>query len=91
MSQSTTTITTNDEVDAYVRERVETIVITSCNNSSRMLHMRADSSEIEPVCSTITRRGDWTDKPLAVYPPCYHPICPDCVELLFDVEVRCDE
>lgn len=80
-------VLTSDELDDYVRHRVESILITSCNNSSRMLHMMSEEDWMEPACNTTTRRGGWIDKPIAVYPPDYHPVCPDCVETHFGVEV----
>lgn len=86
----TETVLTTDQLDSYVRERVETILVTPRNNSSRNLHLQSEDGWMDTVCKSTTTHG-WLDKPLSVYPPQYHPICPSCVEERFGVEVLRDE
>lgn len=75
------------QLDTFVRERVERVLITSCCNSDRLIHVISDEEWMQPVCNATVRRDGWLDKPISVYPPDYHTICPDCVERAFGVEV----
>lgn len=85
-------LTTAAELDAYIRERVETILINGRTKSSRTIHIPSDERWMEPVCGVETKYADgWLDKPVSVYPPEYFPICPECAETRFDVEVVDDE
>lgn len=81
-------VLTSDELDEFVRYRVESVLISSCStHTNRILHMLSDEEWLKPACNTTVRRDGWVDKPISVFPPGYRRICPDCVELLFDVEV----
>lgn len=83
----TETVLATDDLDAFIRQHVERVLITSCCNSDRLIHVLSDKQWLEPVCNATIRRGEWLDKPISIYPPDYHTVCPDCVELRFDVEV----
>lgn len=76
---------TTDELDGYVRTRVEMVLVTRHTTSSRYLHLKSDDEWLEPVCNT--RSDSWMDRSIDVYPPNYFEVCPHCVETRFDVEV----
>lgn len=81
-------VLTPAELDAYLRERVDTILISGHTNSSRTIHIPSDERWMQPVCGIETKHPDgWLDKPFSVYPSEYHPICTTCAEERFDVEV----
>jgi hypothetical protein len=82
----TTLVLTTEELDAYVRERVDTVLVNRHTNSSRTLHIESEENWMEPVCGTRAQY-DWLDKPITVYPSNYFPICPHCAETVFDIEV----
>lgn len=78
---------TEEELDDYVRKRIDTILVSGHTNSGRLLHIPSDERWMKPVCNARTQRNEWLDKPITVYPPNYFPICPDCAETVFDIEV----
>lgn len=81
-------VLTPAELDAYLRERVDTILISRHTKSSRTLHIPSTKEWMQPVCCAKTIHEDgWYDKPVSVYPPEYHPVCVECAEERFDVEV----
>lgn len=80
-------VLTKDELDDYVRPRVESVVISSGGNSSRTLHIQREG-HAEPVCSARLRTvNQWLEKSVTVYPPNFHPFCDHCVEERFGIEV----
>lgn len=81
------TVLTPAELDEYVRLRVDRVLITSCCNSDRMIHILSDEEWLTPVCNVTIERGEWIDKPISIFPPEYHTICPTCVRRRFGVEV----
>lgn len=84
----TETVLRPSQLDEFIRHRVEMVLITSCSTTTeRVLHLMDDEDWMEPACDAQKHRGEWYDKPISVYPPDYHRICPHCVELRFDVEV----
>lgn len=84
----TETVLRPSQLDTFVRERVNQVLITSCSTTTkRLLHLMSDKDWMEPVCNAQKHRGEWYDKPISVYPPDYHRICPHCVEQQFGVEV----
>lgn len=81
-------LTTPAELDDYLRKRVDRILISRHTKSSRMLHIPSNEEWMQPVCRATTIHEDgWYDKPISVYPPEYHPVCVECAEQRFDVEV----
>lgn len=83
----TETVLATDDLDAFIRERVDQVLITSCCNSDRIIHVLSEDEWMDPVCNATIRRGEWLDKPISIYPEDYHDVCPDCVETRFGVEV----
>lgn len=77
-----------DDRDEFIRKRVDTILISGRSDSSRMLHLLSSERWMEPVCGTQLKPNTrWLDKPISVYPTDHFPICPQCIEARFDVEV----
>lgn len=83
----TETVLRPSQLDAFVRERVDRVLITSCCNSDRLIHVLSDEQWLQPVCDVTVTRGEWLDKSLSIFPPGYHDICPTCVKQRFGVEV----
>lgn len=82
----TEVVVSNYDLDGYVRDRVDSVIVSSGGNSSRTLHI--EGADGKPVCSARLRTAKrWMDKSLAVYPPGFHPMCEHCAEQRFDIEV----
>lgn len=74
-----------DEVDDYVRPKVDHILVSGRRNTSVTLHIER-GDEMEPVCSAHSPHG-WVEKSVAIYPPDYAPFCSRCAEDYFGIEV----
>lgn len=84
----TETVLATDDLDEFIRHRVERVLITSCCNSDRLIHVLSDEEWMQPSCDVTVTRGEWLDKPISIFPSGYHDICPTCVEQRFGVEVE---
>lgn len=79
---------TSKELDSYVRDQVETVLIGKGTNSQRSLHIPSENDSTEVACKAQTERVEgWRPKPIDVYPQGYFEICPWCAERRFGVEV----
>lgn len=75
-----------DELDDYVRPKVEMVLVSQRRNTSITLHLMDDERWMEPVCGAYARYG-WIDKSIELYPRNYAPFCTYCVETHFGIEV----
>lgn len=76
-----------DDVDEYVRERVDSVLVGKGTKSTVTLHI--PDGEGDSICPYQTHReGGWRTKDFAVYPPGHHNICTTCVRERFGVEVE---
>jgi hypothetical protein len=92
VSTVTEVVLTPDDLDEFVRPRVEWVLISGHTNSSRTLHIKSDEHWMEPVCHTrVQHDGGWLDKPISVFPPDYRPFCTQCVEMKYGIEVVDDD
>lgn len=82
---------TNEDVDTYVRDRVDRVLIGKSNSTPRRLHIPSEHDNTDVSCKAQTSLEDWNVKPINVYPPCYHKICPWCADRRFGIEVIDDE
>lgn len=76
-----------EDLDAYVRERVEMVLIGSPTKTDKSLHLPASRDCTESVCRFRSQRDGWRVKAIAVYPPGHVSYCAECVERTFGVEV----
>lgn len=76
-----------EDLDAYVRERVEMVLIGSPTKTDKSLHLPASRNYSESVCRFYPQRDGWRLKSIAVFPPGHHPFCSECVKRTFGVEV----
>lgn len=82
---------TVEQVDSYVRKRVDRVLIGKSNSTPRRLHIPSEHDATDVSCKARTSLENWNEKPIAVYPPCYHKFCPWCVDRRFSIEVIDDE
>lgn len=81
-------ILTPDELDDYVRSRVDTVLLGKYKTTARSLHIPAQGGSDGVACDARTERDNgWQSKPINVYPPGHHRICPWCAEQRFGIEV----
>lgn len=75
------TLLTPRQLDNYVREREDTVLIGKHTTTPRNLHIPSNSNPEDVSCNARTdREGGWHPKRLSVYPPRYHDFCPQCVK-----------
>lgn len=85
-------VSSKDDLDSYLRDKVETILVSGRRNTSITLHLRSHRNQMVPLCGAQTIRDDgWLDKSVAVYPPGFAPFCSQCAKKRFDVEVASNE
>lgn len=78
-----------DELDAFVRERIDTVLVGKWTKTSGKLHIPEEPGSTESACRYSPRREDgWRDKDIRIYPPHFHGICTRCVNVRFGVEVE---
>lgn len=83
-------VVSSDELDDYVRPRVEMVLVSQRRNTSITLHLMDDEHWMEPACHAHAKYG-WVDKSVTLYPRNYAPFCTYCVEEHFGIEVSNDE
>lgn len=78
-----------DELDSYVRDRVETVLIGKGTKTTFRLHLPDEPGSERSICPNETKReGGWRAKDFDIFPPGYHKICLTCVRERFGVEVE---
>lgn len=85
-------IYTPKQLDRFVRERVDMVLIGKYTSTPRRLHVpETDDAEDSSCHATVQREGGWLPKSITVYPEGHHKICTPCAEARFDVSVVYNE
>jgi hypothetical protein len=71
--------TTDDYTDEALRERFDTVVLTTNPKNNKRLHLPDGD---EPMCDTHFRRGELIEKSIDVYPLGWSEWCQRCLDAL---------